>query len=186
MTVIEYSEIDAVLGDASAQADASEAHGVLCGLLCSGWHETHQRLRDYLFPDDPDMATREDVAGTIGAMTSDIARALGEGQMEFMPLLPPDQDVLEHRVEALAHWCQGFIHGLGAGNLDPELPLPEEVQELIRDFGEIARAVLDDEDDEEGEAALVELVEYVRVGVQVIFDACASGHGAGRAPSPLH
>ena len=45
------------------------------------------------------------------------------------------------------------------------------IRDIVTDFSEITRASFSSEEtEEEGEAALVELVEYVRVSVQLVFE----------------
>ena len=49
--------------------------------------------------------------------------------------------------------------------------LPGELGEIVRDLTEITRAGVDSTDGEEAnESALAELTEFVRVGVQLVFD----------------
>jgi uncharacterized protein YgfB (UPF0149 family) len=49
--------------------------------------------------------------------------------------------------------------------------LPGEIGEIVRDLTEITRADVDVSDSmEANESALAELVEFVRVGVQLVFD----------------
>ena len=66
--------------------------------------------------------------------------------------------------------------------------LPGEVGEVVRDFIEISHAAVDAESGEESnENAYTELVEFVRVGVQLLFEELASARRPG-APTatPLH
>ena len=42
---------------------------------------------------------------------------LAAQEMEFEPLLPPDEAALAERVEALGAWLQGYIYGVGSANL---------------------------------------------------------------------
>ena len=91
--------------------------------------------------------------------------------MEFELLIPQDDSPIQERARALTAWCTGFLYGLGSnGAADPQR-LPGELGEIVRDLTEITRADVDAEDGaEENEAALAELVEFVRVGVQLVFD----------------
>ena len=106
--------------------------------------------------------------------------------MEFELLLPDDAETIEVRTAALAQWCQGFLYGLGAGAIPDASELPGEVGEVVRDFIEISRAGVDAaQDAESNESAYAELVEFVRVGVQLLFEELAQrahpggpGHGA--------
>ena len=60
--------------------------------------------------------------------------------------------------------------------------------ELVRDFTEITRAEVDEgQDAEANEGAYAELVEFVRVGVQLLFEELAAARApAAPADAPLH
>lgn len=66
------------------------------------------------------------------------------------------------------------MHGVGAsGRSGAKTALAdhEVIKDIIGDFSEITRAAFAaDETEEEGEAAFIELVEYVRVSVQLVFE----------------
>jgi hypothetical protein len=94
--------------------------------------------------------------------------------MEFEPLLPPDEAGLAERVEALGAWAQGFLYGFGAAGPFPRGALPTDVAEVLSDFAEVARAgAVGSESAEVEESALADLVEFLRVGVQLIYDELA-------------
>ena len=91
--------------------------------------------------------------------------------MEFEPLLPDDEQPLNGRANALALWCTGFLYGLGTGQISDLEALNGDVGEIVRDFTEISRATGDDADaDESNEQAYAELVEFIRVAAQVVFE----------------
>ncbi|MGH8322977.1 MAG: UPF0149 family protein, partial [Steroidobacteraceae bacterium] len=92
-------------------------------------------------------------------------------EMEFDLLLPEDAASLDTRTVALAQWCQGFLYGLGGSAIQDASGLPGEVGEIVRDLSEITRAGGDGgQSVEANESAYVELVEFVRVGVQLVFE----------------
>ncbi len=114
----------------------------------------------------------EDVLATAGSL-ADAAEAtsFGEQGMEFEPLLPDDESPLNGRANALALWCTGFLYGLGTGHISDLEALNGDVGEIVRDFTEISRATGDDADaDESNEQAYAELVEFIRVAAQVVFE----------------
>ncbi len=92
--------------------------------------------------------------------------------MSFAPLLPTDDAPIGDRTLALGEWCQGFLYGLGSGVAVPEASgLPGDAAEVLRDMTEITHVDVDPEDDlESNESAYAELVEFVRVGVQLLYD----------------
>jgi hypothetical protein len=170
-----FDLIDEGLRRAEASTDAAEAHGSLCGLVCGlGTGAQSAWLAETL----ADSQANESVAGHTSALLEALAastRAALEGaDMTFQPLLPDDTQPLVERVDCLAQWCQGFNHGLFVaariGDAEAELG-SGNTAEVVRDFGEMAQvSVGDEEADAEGEAAYAELVEYVRVSVQLVYE----------------
>jgi len=90
------------------------------------------------------------------------------------PLLPPGEAPLAERVEALGAWAQGFLYGFGAAGPFPRGTLPGDVAEVLSDFAEVSRAgAVGSESAEVEETALAELIEFLRVGAQLIYDELA-------------
>ena len=62
--------------------------------------------------------------------------------------------------------------------------LPGDAGEIVRDLAQIMRAGVDErEATEANESALAELVEFVRVGVQVVFEELRTLRGAEPRPT---
>jgi len=101
---------------------------------------------------------------------------MNDSDVDFELMLPDDDDPLDDRVEALGIWSQGFVYGLAAGGMKEGADLPEDSQEFIKDIVEISRAgyAVDDEADaaisEEDEVAFMEVCEYVRMGVLLVYE----------------
>ncbi len=166
---IRFKDFEDILAAAGSHADAAEAHGSLCGALCA---TSPYRIDDWVNEILPDRASLspEDVA-TIERVFSATAAAFGDQGMGFAPLLPDDEQPLTGRANALALWCTGFLYGLGDGRIADLDGLSGHVGEIVRDFTEIARASGDDADgDEANEQAYAELVEFIRVAAQVVFE----------------
>lgn len=169
----QYQALRHALKQVGSSQDPAEVHGTLCGMLC---------VRD-----DADPAAAVD-AGLGAGMTEPLA-ALRELTLErffdsdagFAPILPGDDDAsLETRVQALARWCGGFVYGLASqGELDMGL-LSEEVREVVEDITELSKATLTPEESgtDAAERDYAELVEYVRVGAQLIFLELRPARGA--------
>jgi uncharacterized protein YgfB (UPF0149 family) len=177
--------------------DAAELHGGVCGLLCtygpgavSIWIRESRR----------EFAPRSDAAAVAAEQLHDAEaetwRDLSSPNLVFYPLLPDTEDELSQRVAALALWCQGFVTGLGLGGYSLEDAAFDEdpnggrtqIAEIVNDFVEISRAGLGAEDLAQADAAgfdLAALVEYVRVGVQLIFEELQGQRDAARAVSEI-
>lgn len=165
-----HAELEKALTRAHADVDASEAHGQLCGMLSvSDQIDTDMWISQVLGEYDPNDLLVDEVRGILTALHDKTREELVAGNFELNVLLGGDDDDLEARVEALSHWCQGFLFGMSAAGVSDVEKLPGDVGEVVRDFLDISRAVYDEEsDDEQNESAYAEVVEYLRVGAMLI------------------
>jgi uncharacterized protein len=180
MFSIKFSDAAAALANANAAIPIAEAHGCLSGALCASRDYSLASWLDEFLDDShaESDASPESVAALkdyLQSIFDDTARALRGDQMEFAPFLPDDDLPLASRAEALAQWCQGFLYGFGAaaGNRPHGHgpALPPEIDEVLRDLGQIARASAGDQEaTEEDESDYAEIVEYIRASVQLVHD----------------
>lgn len=88
----------------------------------------------------------------------------------FTPLLPGDEHGLAKQIEGLTDWCRGYLLGLHAGGARDTQGLSGEAREIIDDITCISEVEMGiAHAGVEEERALSEIVEYVRVGVQLVF-----------------
>jgi len=128
MSDIRFKDFEDVLATAGGLADAAEAHGSLCGALCS---VSAYKMQDWINEILPDgAALSEESAAMIERVFTVTATSFGEQGMEFEPLLPDDEQPLNGRANALALWCTGFLYGLGTGYVS-------DLEALSGDVGEI-------------------------------------------------
>lgn len=180
----DFSEIDVVLERLGVIFAASETHGVLCGLLCVKGFVTYddwisllneeQKIQTDWVDDNQDgenAVTGAEEWGLLQDLYEETFRQLNDDDYGFSLLLPDDEQQLRIRTEALVQWCDGFLFGLGAGEIKDFAQLPDDVNEISHDLAEISRAYHEDESTEADEVAYAELIEYVRVGVLVIYEA---------------
>jgi Uncharacterized protein conserved in bacteria len=163
---IDHHELSSLLARAGIEANAAEFHGALCGALSVFAVERVDPWR--LFPEEPPVV-EEPIRSALDGLRDQALAALSDPQHGFTPLLPADDAALGERAQALADWCEGYLFGLAQRpGFDPQAG-SEEIAEVLRDLGEFTRAALADEESEVEESAYVELVEYVRIGVQMVF-----------------
>lgn len=168
MQVSSYQDIQDALDLSHSLTDAAEAHGTLAGCLCA---TVAYRFEDWLSEILPEGKARPETVDALRGVFQSTSQALATIEMQFAPLLPDDEEPLDARASALGMWCQGFLYGLGASALNDATQLPGEVGEVVRDLNEITKVAVDaDESEESNESAYVELVEFVRVGVQMLFE----------------
>jgi uncharacterized protein YgfB (UPF0149 family) len=184
MHLPDYTGIQQLLARTRSLAAAAEAHGTLAGCLCgAAGYGFEDWLREILPEGRADAAA----VTTLRELYTGTAQALLQPDMEFELLLPGDEETIDARTAALAEWCQGFLYGLGAGGIPDAAGLPGEAGEIVRDFSEITRAGVDaGEEPESNESAYAELVEFVRVGVQLLFEELAAARRPSSSAAPLH
>ena len=172
MFSVGFDEFERVLSGSGSHTAAGEAHGTLCGALCT---MASYRIEDWvgeLLPSGHGQAGAVDELFEL--LYTESAQALAGQGMDFMPLLPDDDAPIAGRASALGEWCQGFLYGLGAGRIASAEELPNDLREIVRDLTEVSRASADDKDSAEtNEQAYAELVEFVRVSAQLVFDELA-------------
>lgn len=168
MSELHYAELQKTLANSRALTDAPEAHGTLAGALCAA---EDYALEDWLAELYADGRTDPDAHAALFAIFEATRAALASDQMTFVALLPDDAEPLAVRTTALGQWCQGFLYGLGSSRIpDPEA-LPEQIGEIVRDLSAITQVAVDEgESEETNESSYTELVEFVRVGAQLLFD----------------
>lgn len=176
----DYDRVQRCLEASHALADPAEAHGTLTGALCA---LVPYRLEDWLAEILPDGVPAQPADPALERLYTATVDALTARDMQFDLLIPPDDQPIEERTRALTAWCSGFLYGLGSsGAADPQR-LPGDLGEIVRDFTEITRAGVDASDSlEANESALAELVEFVRVGVQLVFDELEPLRDRGEPP----
>ena len=185
MIQMSYADVQRVLTDERALADAAEAHGTLAGCLCAA---LGYRFEDWLLEILPEGRAQPIAAAALRELYSETASSLRAPDMEFDLLLPEDAQSIDARAAALAQWGQGFLYGLGSGAAQDAASLPGDVGEIVRDLTEISRVGVDiAQTEESNESAYAELVEFVRVSVQVVFEELEPMRGQPSSPgAPLH
>jgi len=182
MSSATYEEFERVLRDARALPEPAEAHGTLAGALCSSRdYGLIEWVREILPDDSPEEAALQ--SSVLQNVYNSMVSKLAGSEADFEPLLPDDQAPLTERADALSQWCQGFLYGLGSGATGDPGKVSVEAGEIIRDFAEITHVGVDaDEQNEENEVAFAEVVEFVRVGVQLLFAELAPARGEEPEP----
>lgn len=168
--VLDFYELEAELQKIEALATPSEAHGILCGQLSAGFKsDLLVWLKEYL----PNLGVKgepwENTREWFFQLHKFTLEELADDQFNFMPLLPDDQDPLDARLGALAEWCSGFLAGFGgAGARKPE-EFTEDALTALKDIQQISQVDTEIDEEEDGEAAYFEVLEYVRMAALMIF-----------------
>jgi uncharacterized protein len=166
-TLPPYDELEDELRALDA-VNAAEAHGVIAGLASAAPARVDAAIRIVL----GDAGAGSDNAPAL-RLLEDVGRytetRLAARDSAFELLLPDEAQPMDARTGALADFCRGYLMGLVAGDVREFAALPGDAREVVEDFMKIAEAQAADVSETE-EQALAELTEYVRTGVQVIYE----------------
>jgi uncharacterized protein len=162
----EYSEINDALNKTGATLPAAEAHGLMCGVICATRDENNPEWEKLVLGNKKNQAAKNILRQLYISSHSQISHFA----LEFTLVLPDDAVDINERAEALGIWCQGFLVGLQQGTLTLSDKAEPEAAEALHDIAEIAQVSYGDiASAEEDETAYVELVEYVRLAVLMLY-----------------
>jgi yecA family protein len=186
---VDHDTLNDALRRCGATWEASQAHGLLSSRLAvAGADAGIDWLQQVLEGTDESNALRTECASLLNTLYQETHRQLSDRLSEFAPLLPDDSDSASLRAAALAHWCEGFLHGLVSvdhGEALKQRLASDPLADIIRDMLQLTRAAADDDSEEETtEAAYVEIVEYVRVAVQLTYEELAEFRAPASASAP--
>lgn len=162
-------EVEQACREAALGIDAPELHGGICGWLAGGGAAGGDWLARVMADDALPAPAEGSVLARLQAAT---VAQLEDRDFGLELLAPGAEASLAARSGALFDWCRGFVgaFGLAAGG---QPRLSEEGGEALADLARLARATAQDDGDEEDEAALVEIEEFVRVAALLLHGDCA-------------
>lgn len=137
----------------------SELHGLLTGIVCVTEAPTREEWSQILTTlNVPELS--EEALALLTDEAEDVVHALSEDELDYLPMLPDDEHLLQERVQALSDWCAGVVLGFGLASGH----VRSDERELIEHLQDVAAVEFEDSDnDEEGESSYEELYEFVRL-----------------------
>ncbi len=150
-----------------APATLAELQGALCGLLCMDSVADRTNWYKQLFEDfSPSEEEKQDLTH----LFDETMQSLNSLDFEFEMELPDDDAPLASRLSAMADWCQGLVYGLGISGMTNETDLSDDCREFVTDAIKISQVSFDEiQDSEEEKANFEELVEYLRMGLFLLY-----------------
>ena len=177
-TDIDHAQLKDALQRAGSTWDAAQVHGLLSGrLVVAGSAAGPDWIAQVLEGIDPSNASGKECESLLVELLQSTHRHFRERMSQFMPLLPDENDSRSVRTEGIAHWSEGYLHGLVSSNQAEEVRkqlAAEPIAGIIKDLLAMTQATVDDgADREEDEAAYTEIVEYLRVAAQIVYEELA-------------
>ena len=172
---IEFNLLEEMLNQCGSNWDAAQSHGLLTGrLVVGGAPIGPEWLLQVLENTDEDASYHKECIKQLDILYQSTFWQLSERLSGFILLLPDDTEDIFYRVEALAKWSEGFLHGLVSAKEDEDLKKrlsAEPLSEIVKDILQITQVGIEDKSDEEScNAAYFELVEYIRIAVQLCYE----------------
>lgn len=154
-----YSEYQDVL----VGINPSEAQGMLISYICS---EPNEAI--LLWIKELSRLTNDGIkeGDLLLALYKDTIQSLNDLNFTFTPLLP-EGDVYQ-KIEALQQCAEGLIYGIGINHLKLEGDAYEFMNDLI-EFSHTTFEPEDEMDDEETEQDFEEILEFVRMGILLLY-----------------
>ncbi|HLT44594.1 MAG TPA: UPF0149 family protein [Luteimonas sp.] len=164
-------DVDRALRQAGVATDAAELHGGLCGWLAAGGDAGPGWLGKVLADEALPQVVQDSV---LDRMARASAAQFEDRDFAFELLLPGPDALLAERSGALFAWCRGFLGGFGLASGE-QPPLSEEGREALSDLARLAAAQPQEEGDQDDEAALAEIEEFVRIAALLLHGDCVLG-----------
>ncbi len=158
-----YQVINKIVVQSDAELTAAQAHGMATGMLCANDSAQSAEWLSELFRHAQPPADENRTALT--HLFEETQSLLNSDDFEFDLLLPGDDALLSEQLEALTHWCRGFL--LGVGFSQNAADWSRDVSDILKDIIEFTK--LDTEaEGEEDENDFMEITEYMRSAVLLL------------------
>ena len=167
---IHFSQIEAAASLDGVEIHPSEVHGTIIGALSNHLKSGQKPDLGKLLLNEENAVKGKAFGDLLHELYRENADTLFEGGEKFELMLADDEQALDTRTESLALWCRGYMLGLLYNDAFSIDQLSENGAEIARDILAISEAESGTADDTEEDWALAELEEYVKVGVQLIFE----------------
>jgi len=168
---VTFEQLEDLFYQLKIQASPSGFHGFLCGRLSCGAVQMKDLVNSSTAWLGLEGETAEGASADLESFYEATLSDLQDISFLFKPLLPDDELPIAERLISVSDWCSNYLSGLGEG-MGPEFEVSEDGKEALQDISAISQISPDldaDEAKQDDEKDYLELVEYIRIAVQLIF-----------------
>jgi len=179
-TDLSFDDISNALLNVDSMSETAEAHGTLCGLACISGEASLNTWLTLVFEGlDTNNLLLQESQNILKKLHNQTLEKLASPSYDLNILIHNDDEPLDVRIDDLSLWCQGFLYGLSMAGLSDIKSLPVDASEILQDMSDISKVGYNqDEDEDSNEAAFAEILEYVRIGVYVVYNTFNSDDAA--------
>ncbi|MCC6202062.1 MAG: UPF0149 family protein [Gammaproteobacteria bacterium] len=164
-----YEEVDAALRAIDCDLGGAECHGMLCGMLCNpAPFEPGEWLRQVTGLTSLQPLGSQESGHVLWRLLRYTQLGIAADDYTFALLLAPERAAKAVRIRSFGDWCRGFLSGFGLAGVTDLTELSDDSRDFLRDLSQMARVDEASGTGEDGELALAELVEYVRIGTLLL------------------
>ncbi|SIN84846.1 hypothetical protein SAMN05443662_0704 [Sulfurivirga caldicuralii] len=159
-------------------------HGMLTGELCGAEKLEVGDFIKGLLQEIGAESVKEKALQTLYVLYDETLKGLTSSDFSLELCLPDEARPLIERARAVGQWCEGFLYGFGLTH-PGRAKLGEEVKEYLetlQDVADIDSEALKDVEDEQMNAQLEEIIEFIRIGAIAVYE---NLHPAERKPIEL-
>ena len=165
-----YQSLSSIFQRYNSDLSVAQSHGMATAMLCVNGRSDSINWLNEIF-EAHEQLIEEDKAQIVNLFEQ--TRSLldpDDSLFEFDLFLPENVDLSEQAV-TLANWCEGFLWGIGYSQSKADWQ--EETDGILRDM--VAFTKLDNEvEDDNDEAAFIQIHEYLRAAVLIVRDELSS------------
>jgi len=171
--ILGFDEITEILEHNAWSVGAAEFHGLLSGLICAGVDDDDIDNWLPVLLEGSYLTNKEylPIEQEVRSAFLEVRNLLDNDGFEYTIALPDESHSIENRASSLHTWCRGFLTTLlEYGDVEIDR-LSTDCCEFVADVQTICDAEIEiDGSSDEAESDLFALAEYLRVGVQLIYE----------------
>jgi len=167
-----YDELQQLLQFSDVDCSPAEMHGIFCGMLCTGQVDNENQWLPLLLQGldiEADQLSKP-IFTIMVQIFQTSQEQLHDITFDFHLLLPDDDEPLDKRAIALGQWCYGFLAGMGMTGVALPQDVSEDVQDILHRYYDISKMNYENiVFEEENEVDFMEVMEYVRMAVLMLY-----------------
>ena len=167
--LFEFHIFDKLLKKSMSSITAAEAHGILIAYICMenkaiiDFEKTILNILDL-------KQNKKIVVNFINQICIYNSAQIKEINGIVSLMLPNKDENLTLKIKCLQLWLKGFISGLGLFGIDKQKYGIPAVYEILNDFLMITHMQhVDNTENQDDESYYIDLVEYIKVSVEIIY-----------------
>lgn len=141
-----------------------ELDGLACGGICAGL--ANESLFLLMLKHSNSEVGQIDDPAALAEFIEERHQNLADFEPPFEPIIADEEANLKARVDSLILWCHGFLVGLESSGIEDLDDESIDIINIIESLSEGSGIPTEDEDEERN---FFELLEFIKVGVSLIF-----------------